>query len=93
VEWEGRFETAGVVHTPIRDMPFGSHLNFRDPDGIPLEFFVPDAVLTAWLRELRERDVPREEIDARIREHLLLRGVPESDLPGALPGALAGAVG
>ena len=35
VEWERRFETAGVVYTPIRDMPFGSHLNFRDPDGIP----------------------------------------------------------
>ena len=81
-EWERRFEAAGVVHTPVRDMPFGSHLNFRDPDGIPLEFMVPDAVLTAWLLELRERDVPRDEIDSRVREHLLASGVPASELPG-----------
>lgn len=82
-EWQRRFERAGVVHTPIRDMPFGSHLNFRDPDGIPLEFFVPNAVLTAWLREVRERDVPRDEIDRRVREHLLASGVPAGDLPVA----------
>jgi len=84
VEWERRFETAGVVYTPIRDMPFGSHLNFRDPDGIPLEFIVPSAVLTAWLQEVRERDVPQDEINARVREHLLASGVPESELPSGL---------
>ena len=83
VEWERRFETAGVVYTPIRDMPFGFHLNFRDPDGIPLEFMVPNAVLTAWLLEVRERDVPRDEINTRVREHLLASGVPESELPGS----------
>jgi len=81
VGWERRFETAGVVYTPIRDMPFGSHLNFRDPDGIPLEFMVPNAVLTAWLLEVRERDVSQDEINARVREHLLASGVPESELP------------
>jgi catechol 2,3-dioxygenase-like lactoylglutathione lyase family enzyme len=85
VQWECRFEAAGVAYTPIRDMPLGSHLNFRDPDGIPLEFIVPDAVLVGWQRELCERDVPREEIDARLREHLISRGVPESELPGAAP--------
>ncbi len=86
VEWQRRFETVGVVHTPIRDMPFGSHLNFRDPDGTPLELMVPGAVLTAWTQELRERDVPRDEIDARVREHLLAGGVPASDLPTTLAG-------
>lgn len=88
VEWERRFEAAGVVYTPIRDMPFGSHLNFRDPDGIPLEFMVPDAVLTADLLELRERDVPREEINTRVRRRLLAGGVPASELPPSLAGAV-----
>ena len=83
VEWERRFQAAGVVHTPIRDMALGSHLNFRDPDGIPLEFMVPNAVLTAWQRELCERDVSRDEITTRVREHLLASGVPESELTGA----------
>ena len=87
VQWEGRFDAAGVVHTPIRDMPLGSHLNFRDPDGIPLEFMAPAAVLVGWQRELCERDVPRAEVDARLREHLLSSGVPESELPGRAPAA------
>jgi len=38
VAWEQRFEAMHVTHSPIQDMEFGSHLNFRDPDGIPLEF-------------------------------------------------------
>lgn len=84
VGWERRFETAGVVYTPIRDMPFGSHLNFRDPDGIPLEFVVPNAVLTAWLLEVREHDVSQDEINARVLEHLLASGMPESELPATL---------
>jgi catechol 2,3-dioxygenase-like lactoylglutathione lyase family enzyme len=76
-EWEDRFRAAGVPYTPIRDMPFGWHLNFRDPDGIALEFFVPNDVLTDSLREVRERDVPQEEIRARVEqvlagEHLLI---------------------
>jgi glyoxylase I family protein len=79
-EWERRFETDGVVHTPIRDMPFGSHLNFRDPDGVPLELFVANAVLEADWLELRERDVPRDEIDARVRERLSAAGA--AGLPG-----------
>jgi len=84
VGWERRFETAGVVYTPIRDMPFGSHLNFRDPDGVPLELFVADAVLEADWLELRERDVPRDEINTRVREHLLASGVPKSELPSSM---------
>jgi glyoxylase I family protein len=70
VEWADRFRAAGVPFTPIRDMPFGSHLNFRDPDGIALEFFVPNDVLTDSLREVRERDVSQEEIRARVEQVL-----------------------
>ena len=68
--WEERFRAAGVVFTPVRDMEFGSHLNFRDPDGIALEFTVPNDVYSAALRELRDRDVPRAEIQARVEELL-----------------------
>ena len=32
VAWEQRFEARHVTHSPIQDMEFGSHLNFRDPD-------------------------------------------------------------
>ena len=70
VEWEKRVRAAGVRFTPIRDMPFGSHLNFRDPDGIALEFMVANEVYEACLQELRERDVPRAEIQARVEELL-----------------------
>jgi glyoxylase I family protein len=76
VEWEGRFHAAGVVFTPIRDMPFGYHLNFRDPDGIPLEFFVPNDLLIANMRELRERDVPQEEIRERLEQVLGPEALP-----------------
>lgn len=64
VAWETRLRAAGVRYTPIRDMPLGHHLNFRDPDGIALEFTAPNEAYTAALRELRERDVPRAEIRA-----------------------------
>jgi catechol 2,3-dioxygenase-like lactoylglutathione lyase family enzyme len=70
VEWERRFADRGVVFTPVRDMEFGAHLNFRDPDGIALELFVPNSLLTANLRELRDRDVPRDEVRARVEQLL-----------------------
>jgi catechol 2,3-dioxygenase-like lactoylglutathione lyase family enzyme len=65
VEWEQRFQDAGVTYTPIRDMELGHHLNFRDPDNIPLEFSVPNQTMTAALHELRTRDLTREEILSR----------------------------
>ena len=68
--WEERFRTAGVQFTPIRDMTFGYHLNFRDPDGIALELMAPNAVFSAALQELRDRDVPRAEVRARVEELL-----------------------
>jgi glyoxylase I family protein len=70
VAWEQRFTDVGVPFTPIRDMPFGHHLNFRDPDNIPLELYVPSPVIVQAYDELRARDVSREEIDARVAEIL-----------------------
>ena len=40
-EWELRFDEFGVSYTPIRDMEFGYHLNFRDPDNTALELSSP----------------------------------------------------
>ncbi len=39
--WQGRLSDEGVTQSPIQESPFGWHLNFRDPDGIALEFFLP----------------------------------------------------
>ena len=62
VQWEGRLDSLGVPYTPIRDLPLGHHLNFRDPDGIALEFYAPTEVYSAALHELRTRDVTDEEV-------------------------------
>lgn len=70
VQWERRLAEHGVDYTPIRDMEFGAHLNFRDPDNIALELSTSNDVLTGWLDELRERELSREEIDARLGEYL-----------------------
>ena len=43
VAWERRLEALGVEYTPIRDMEFGAHLNFRDPDHIALELSTSNA--------------------------------------------------
>jgi glyoxylase I family protein len=40
-EWHGHLDRLGVPHSGIVTSPFGSHLNFKDPDGIALEVFVP----------------------------------------------------
>jgi catechol 2,3-dioxygenase-like lactoylglutathione lyase family enzyme len=71
VEWERKLETLGVVYTPIRDMEFGSHLNFRDPDNIALELNCQNDVLKGWLVELKEREIPAEEREARLTEYLM----------------------
>ena len=39
--WQRRMRDMGVEESGITASPFGWHLNFRDPDGIPLEFFLP----------------------------------------------------
>lgn len=43
--WLGRLRGYGVVESGIQESPFGWHLNFRDPDDIPLEFFLPRAAV------------------------------------------------
>ena len=78
-EWARRFDVLGVTYTPIRDMEFGYHLNFRDPDGIPLEFHVPNAIALEGYAEIRDRDVPREELDRRIRATLEAADVGEAE--------------
>ena len=62
VEWQERLAAAGVEHTPIRDMPLGHHLNFRDPDGIALELTVPSPQYAAAMEELRSRPMRDEEV-------------------------------
>ncbi len=39
--WETRLGEFGAYASKVEESPFGWHLNFRDPDGIPLEFFLP----------------------------------------------------
>ena len=39
--WASRLDELGIVHGGIKDAPYGSGVSFRDPDGIPLEFFAP----------------------------------------------------
>lgn len=40
-EWAARLTDRGIESSGPVTSPFGRHLNFRDPDGIPLEFFLP----------------------------------------------------
>lgn len=68
VAWAERLDTLGIAYTPIQDMPLGHHLNFRDPDGIALEFHAPSAPYAAALAELAGRDVPDAEVLARAAE-------------------------
>jgi len=41
--WEKRLDELGISHGEIKDAGYGSGLSFRDPDGLPLEFFAPPA--------------------------------------------------
>jgi len=67
--WERRFEQHGVRYTPIRDMEMGHHLNFRDPDGIALEFDAPNELALQAQRALAANPSPSE-IAAFVAEHL-----------------------
>ena len=41
--WEKRLDQLDIDHGSIKDAGYGSGLSFRDPDGLPLEFFAPPA--------------------------------------------------
>ncbi len=75
--WERRFEQYGVSYTPIRDMEMGSHLNFRDPDGIALEFDAPNELALQAQRALAANPSPAE-IAAFVAEHLGPEYVPRA---------------
>jgi catechol 2,3-dioxygenase-like lactoylglutathione lyase family enzyme len=74
-EWERRFDQHGVSYTPIRDMEMGSHLNFRDPDGIALEFDAPNELGRQAQQALAARP-SAEEIAAFVAQHLGSELVP-----------------
>ena len=42
-EWARRLDKLGIEHGSIKTASYGSGVSFRDPDGIPLEFFAPPA--------------------------------------------------
>ena len=39
--WQRKLQDEGVMESGVIESPFGWHVNFRDPDDIPLEFFLP----------------------------------------------------
>lgn len=38
-QWAARLDELGIRHGGIEEAGYGSGLSFRDPDGLPLEFF------------------------------------------------------
>jgi glyoxylase I family protein len=40
-QWAARLDELGIKHGGVKDNHYGSGVSFRDPDGIPLEFFAP----------------------------------------------------
>jgi len=60
--WERRLRELDVEFTPVQDSELGHHLNFRDPDGIALEFYAPNDRFAAALDELRSREFSDEEL-------------------------------
>lgn len=70
VAWERRLAAAGATYTPIRDLELGHHLNFRDPDGIALELYAPNAVMAAALHAVRSGRMSHDDIAAFVEEHV-----------------------
>src|SRR5215472_8212642 len=60
--WEQRLRELDVEFTPVQDSDLGHHLNFRDPDGIALEFYAPNDRLSAALDDLRSRKFSDEDL-------------------------------
>lgn len=68
-EWARRFDELGVTYTPIRDMEFGSHLNFRDPDNIALELSAPNELLLAAKQALADGRTSQADINAFVEDN------------------------
>ncbi|MFD7321898.1 VOC family protein [Streptomyces sp. NPDC059875] len=39
--WESRLDEQDITHSAVVEDPAGLHLNFKDPDNIALEFYLP----------------------------------------------------
>jgi catechol 2,3-dioxygenase-like lactoylglutathione lyase family enzyme len=39
--WRGALDDLGIPHSGIQDIRYAKSITFRDPDGIPLEVFLP----------------------------------------------------
>jgi catechol 2,3-dioxygenase-like lactoylglutathione lyase family enzyme len=68
--WERHFDAHGVVYTPIRDEQFGSHLNFRDPDDIALEFTSSNDLMLAAQKALSSGQMTPADIAAFIADNV-----------------------
>jgi catechol 2,3-dioxygenase-like lactoylglutathione lyase family enzyme len=77
-EWERRFDEHAVTYTPVRDMEMGYHLNFRDPDGIALEFSAPNEAMRTAQRLMAAGGVTEAEIAAFIAENIGPDAVPDT---------------
>jgi glyoxylase I family protein len=69
-QWERHFDTHGVTYTPIRDEVFGSHLNFRDPDGIALELSSSNELMLAAQAAMRSGDMTPAAIAEFVEQHV-----------------------
>jgi glyoxylase I family protein len=70
LRWERHLDSHGVRYTPVRDELFGSHLNFRDPDGIALEITSSNELMVAARAAFDGGRVTTAEIDAFVEANL-----------------------
>jgi catechol 2,3-dioxygenase-like lactoylglutathione lyase family enzyme len=68
--WAHRLREYGVGCSEITDETLGHHLNLRDPDGIALELYAPNARYAAARAELRTRPFTDDELRAKAAELL-----------------------
>ncbi|WP_353950451.1 VOC family protein [Knoellia sp. S7-12] len=68
--WEAHFAAHDVPYTPIRDETFGSHLNFRDPDNIALEFTSSNELMVAAQTAMKAAPMTADDIAAFVAENV-----------------------